>query len=127
MRRIHCSWRCRKKTRARRREAPKERARVDERGGSNQLSLSITLKFCLGPRSPGDYRLCSNPDILFPSQALKGAEMADKKKPTPKLDELEKGPWPSFVKEMKLSTETNAAPQARPAIPDPSTAERLVH
>ena len=26
--------------------------------------------------------------------------MADKKK-TPLLDELEKGPWPSFVKELK--------------------------
>jgi len=37
--------------------------------------------------------------------------MADKKKPTPKLDELEKGPWPSFVKEMKLSAETNVASQ----------------
>ena len=28
---------------------------------------------------------------------------------TPKLDELEKGPWPSFVKEMKRSAEKNAA------------------
>src|SRR4030065_657353 len=44
------------------REAPKERPRVEETGRSNQLSLSITLKFCLGPRSPGDYRLCPKPD-----------------------------------------------------------------
>ena len=26
---------------------------------------------------------------------------------TPKLDELEKGPWPSFVKEIKLAAKTN--------------------
>ncbi|MFH1530627.1 MAG: dissimilatory-type sulfite reductase subunit alpha [Pseudomonadota bacterium] len=31
--------------------------------------------------------------------------MAEKKRPTPLLDELEKGPWPSFVKEMKLAAE----------------------
>src|SRR4030065_1291360 len=44
------------------REVPKGRPRVEETGRTNQLSLSITLKFCLGPRSPGDYRLCPKPD-----------------------------------------------------------------
>jgi sulfite reductase alpha subunit len=34
--------------------------------------------------------------------------MADKKRPTPKLDQLEKGPWPSFVKEMKQAAEKSA-------------------
>ncbi|MBI5527451.1 MAG: dissimilatory-type sulfite reductase subunit alpha [Deltaproteobacteria bacterium] len=34
--------------------------------------------------------------------------MADKKRSTPKLDELEKGPWPSFVKEMKQAAEKSA-------------------
>jgi Dissimilatory sulfite reductase (desulfoviridin), alpha and beta subunits len=33
--------------------------------------------------------------------------MAEKKKETPKLDELEKGPWPSFVKEIKKAAEKN--------------------
>jgi len=29
---------------------------------ANQLSLSESLKFCLGPRCPGEYRLRPNPD-----------------------------------------------------------------
>jgi dissimilatory sulfite reductase alpha subunit len=33
--------------------------------------------------------------------------MADNKPVTPKLDELKKGPWPSFVKEIKKAAETN--------------------
>jgi sulfite reductase alpha subunit len=33
--------------------------------------------------------------------------MADEKRATPKLDELEKGPWPSFVREMKRAAETS--------------------
>jgi sulfite reductase alpha subunit len=33
--------------------------------------------------------------------------MADKKLKTPKLDELEKGAWPSFVKEIKTASEKN--------------------
>jgi len=33
--------------------------------------------------------------------------MADQLPKTPQLDELEKGPWPSFVKEIKLAAETN--------------------
>ena len=53
--------------------------------------------------------------------------MADKKKPTPKLDELEKGPWPSFVKEIKLSAETNAAAQALLGILERSYDEKIVH
>ena len=32
--------------------------------------------------------------------------MSDKKRATPLLDELEKGPWPSFVKELKRTEET---------------------
>src|SRR3972149_7730244 len=66
-------------------------------------------------------------NILFPARTLKGAERADKKKPTPKLDELEKGPWPSFVKEMKLSAETNAAAQALLGILERSYDEKIVH
>jgi sulfite reductase alpha subunit len=34
-------------------------------------------------------------------------EMADEKRKTPLLDELEKGPWPSFVKELKLAEATS--------------------
>lgn len=34
--------------------------------------------------------------------------MAKKMKPTPQLDELEKGPWPSFVKEMKLAAKDSS-------------------
>jgi len=37
--------------------------------------------------------------------------MAEEKPNTPLLDELEKGPWPSFVKEIKAAAETN--PMAR--------------
>ncbi|MDR5727146.1 MAG: dissimilatory-type sulfite reductase subunit alpha [Terriglobia bacterium] len=37
--------------------------------------------------------------------------MADKKYETPMLDELEKGPWPSFVKEIKKSTDISPACQ----------------
>lgn len=33
--------------------------------------------------------------------------MADEKRKTPKLDELEKGAWPSFVKEIKIAAEKN--------------------
>ena len=33
--------------------------------------------------------------------------MAEKKRPTPLLDDLEKGPWPSFVKEMKLAAQNS--------------------
>jgi sulfite reductase alpha subunit len=33
--------------------------------------------------------------------------MADKNQKTPNLDELEKGPWPSFVKEIKKEAEKN--------------------
>ena len=34
--------------------------------------------------------------------------MTEKLRPTPMLDELDKGPWPSFVKEIKLAAENNA-------------------
>jgi sulfite reductase alpha subunit len=33
--------------------------------------------------------------------------MSDEKRSTPKLDDLEKGPWPSFVKELKRAAETS--------------------
>jgi sulfite reductase alpha subunit len=53
--------------------------------------------------------------------------MAEKKKPTPKLDELEKGPWPSFVKEIKLSAETNVATQALLGILERSYNDKIGH
>jgi len=53
--------------------------------------------------------------------------MADKKKPTPKLDELEKGPWPSFVKEIKLSAETNVATQDLLGILERSYNDKIGH
>ena len=33
--------------------------------------------------------------------------MTEKKRKTPLLDELEKGPWPSFVKEIKKEADKN--------------------
>jgi sulfite reductase alpha subunit len=53
--------------------------------------------------------------------------MAEKKILTPKLDELEKGPWPSFVKEMKLSAETNVAAQDLLGILERSYADKIGH
>jgi sulfite reductase alpha subunit len=53
--------------------------------------------------------------------------MADKKKPTPKLDELEKGPWPSFVKEIKRSAETNVATQDLLGILERSYNDKIGH
>ena len=53
--------------------------------------------------------------------------MAVEKKPTPKLDELEKGPWPSFVKEMKLSAETNDAAKWLLGILERSYSEKIGH
>ncbi|MGB7630171.1 MAG: dissimilatory-type sulfite reductase subunit alpha, partial [Candidatus Deferrimicrobium sp.] len=47
--------------------------------------------------------------------------------PTPKLDELEKGPWPSFVKEIKLSAETNVATQALLNILERSYNDKIGH
>ncbi len=53
--------------------------------------------------------------------------MADRKKPTPKLDELEKGPWPSFVKEIKKSAETNVAAQDLLGILERSYNDKIGH
>lgn len=53
--------------------------------------------------------------------------MAEKKKPTPKLDELEKGPWPSFVKEIKKSAETNVATQDLLGILERSYNDKIGH
>jgi sulfite reductase alpha subunit len=36
-----------------------------------------------------------------------GVKMAEEKRKTPKLDELERGEWPSFVKEIKTAAEKN--------------------
>jgi sulfite reductase alpha subunit len=41
-----------------------------------------------------------------------GVAMTDKKRETPLLDELEKGPWPSFVKEMKREAHRPVAADA---------------
>ena len=38
--------------------------------------------------------------------------MADKLPKTPMLDELEKGPWPSFVTEIKMAAESNKMSRA---------------
>src|SRR6056300_1119936 len=39
----------------------------------------------------------------------KGSVMTEKLRETPLLDELMSGPWPSFVKEIKLSAEKGSA------------------
>ncbi len=46
---------------------------------------------------------------------------------TPKLDELEKGPWPSFVKEIKLAAKDNAMSNALLGLLERSYNERIGH
>jgi sulfite reductase alpha subunit len=53
--------------------------------------------------------------------------MADKKRPTPKLDELEKGPWPSFVKEIKKSAPESPAAQDLLGLLERSYNEKIGH
>jgi len=53
--------------------------------------------------------------------------MAGKKRPTPKLDELEKGPWPSFIKEMKLAAEDSAMSADALGILERSYNEKIGH
>jgi sulfite reductase alpha subunit len=53
--------------------------------------------------------------------------MAGKKRPTPKLDELQKGPWPSFVKEMKLAAEDSATAADAVGILERSYNDKIGH
>ncbi|RPJ69093.1 MAG: dissimilatory-type sulfite reductase subunit alpha [Acidobacteria bacterium] len=53
--------------------------------------------------------------------------MSDEKKPTPKLDDLEHGPWPSFVKEMKRAAETNQMAQGLLGVVELSYEDRVGH
>ncbi len=46
---------------------------------------------------------------------------------TPQLDELEKGPWPSFVKEIKLAAKNNAMSNALLGLLERSYDERIGH
>ena len=53
--------------------------------------------------------------------------MADKLPETPLLDELEKGPWPSFVKEIKMAAEDNAMSRDLLGLLEQSYHERIGH
>lgn len=53
--------------------------------------------------------------------------MADEFPKTPKLDELEKGPWPSFVTEIKMAAKNNAASRDLLALLERSYTEKLGH
>lgn len=53
--------------------------------------------------------------------------MADDLPKTPLLDELEKGPWPSFVTEIKMAAKENAAPRDLLGLLEQSYTEKLCH
>jgi sulfite reductase alpha subunit len=53
--------------------------------------------------------------------------MADEKRVTPKLDELEKGPWPSFVREIKRAAETSSMAGDLLGVLELSYEERVGH
>jgi sulfite reductase alpha subunit len=53
--------------------------------------------------------------------------MTEKLRPTPLLDELEKGPWPSFVKEIKLAAKDNAKANDLLGVLERSYKERIGH
>jgi len=53
--------------------------------------------------------------------------MAEKLRETPLLDELEKGPWPSFVTEMKKSAATNAMSNDQLGILEHSYRDKIGH
>ncbi len=53
--------------------------------------------------------------------------MTEKLRPTPMLDELEKGPWPSFVKEIKLAAENNAKANDLLGVLERSYKEKIGH
>ena len=46
---------------------------------------------------------------------------------TPKLDELEKGPWPSYVKEMKRAAKKNAAAKDLLNVQELSFNDKVTH
>jgi sulfite reductase alpha subunit len=46
---------------------------------------------------------------------------------TPKLDELEKGPWPSYVKEMKRAAKKNAAAKDLIGVQELSFNDKVTH
>ena len=46
---------------------------------------------------------------------------------TPLLDELEKGPWPSYVKEIKRAAKKNAAAKDLLRIQEQSYRDRVTH
>ena len=53
--------------------------------------------------------------------------MADKLPKTPMLDELEKGPWPSFVTEIKMAAESNKMSRALLGVLERSYNEKIGH
>lgn len=53
--------------------------------------------------------------------------MSDEKRSTPKLDDLEKGPWPSFVKELKRAAETSPMAEDLIGVLELSYEERVGH
>ena len=53
--------------------------------------------------------------------------MADDFPKTPLLDELESGPWPSFVSEIKMAAETNAASRDLLGLLEKSYDEKIGH
>ena len=53
--------------------------------------------------------------------------MSDEKRATPQLDELEKGPWPSFVKELKRAAETSPMAEDLIGVLELSYEERVGH
>lgn len=53
--------------------------------------------------------------------------MAEKEPKTPLLDELEKGPWPSFVREIKKSAQTNAMARGTLGQLERSYEDRISH
>jgi sulfite reductase alpha subunit len=53
--------------------------------------------------------------------------MADELPKTPLLDELESGPWPSFVTEIKMAAETNAASRDLLGLLEKSYHEKIGH
>ncbi len=60
-------------------------------------------------------------------QAWKGDAMAEKLRKTPLLDELEKGPWPSFVTEIKKSAVSNKMANDELGILERSYSDKIGH
>jgi sulfite reductase alpha subunit len=53
--------------------------------------------------------------------------MSDEKRSTPQLDELEKGPWPSFVRELKRAAETSPMAEDLLGVLELSYEDRVGH